>query len=121
YKNTTTIRVGAEYALTKEAAVRLGFIYDPTPIPSTTQTAQLPDVDRIDLTVGGSYGFGNGLSLHASVLAVLPRTRSTSDEMYMPVYKGDYGAQAIVGSLMLSYAFDPLHRTSAATQALASK
>ncbi|HEY4175941.1 MAG TPA: outer membrane protein transport protein [Kofleriaceae bacterium] len=120
YKNTTTIRIGAEYAITKEAAVRLGFIWDPTPIPSTTQTAQLPDVDRIDLTVGGSYAFGNGLSLHASVLGVLPRTRSTSDELYMPAYKGTFGAEAIVASVALSYAFDPMHRTSAAAQALAS-
>ncbi|CAN5917313.1 OmpP1/FadL family transporter [soil metagenome] len=118
YKNTTTIRIGAEYALTKEAAVRLGFIWDPTPIPTTTQTAQLPDVDRIDLTIGGSYAFGNGLSLHASVLGVLPRTRQTSDVQYMPAYKGTFGAEAIVGSLMLSYAFDPMGRTQQPSPAM---
>jgi hypothetical protein len=44
YEDTVTLRVGAEYALPKQkAAVRAGYVYDPTPIPSTTVSATLPD------------------------------------------------------------------------------
>ena len=56
YDDTVTLRFGAEYQLPKyKTAVRAGFIYDPTPIPPTTQTAQLPDVNRKNVTLGASY------------------------------------------------------------------
>ncbi len=106
YKNTTTFRIGAEYALAKgKAAVRAGFIYDPTPISSETQTAQLPDVDRKNITVGGSYNFSDAYSAHLGILWVTPGERDTADTQYMPNYKGTYGVTALVTSLMFSGTF----------------
>jgi len=106
YKNTTTFRIGAEYQLAKgKAAVRAGFIYDPTPISSETQTAQLPDVDRKNITVGGSYNFSDAYSAHLGILWVTPGERDTADTQYMPNYKGTYGVTALVTSLMLSGKF----------------
>jgi long-chain fatty acid transport protein len=105
YENTVTFRVGGEYKLTKQAAaVRAGMLYDPTPIPSTTQTAQLPDANRIDLTIGGSKYFGN-YGAHLGLLWVLPTERDTSMEMYTPVYKGTYHVTAFVAALSLSGKF----------------
>lgn len=106
YKNTTTIRFGADYAVNDKAAVRAGFIYDPTPIPDTTVTAQLPDINRINVTVGGSYQFTKELRADLSVLWVTPGERDTSDVPNEPAYKGTYGVQALVTSLMLSGQFD---------------
>jgi long-subunit fatty acid transport protein len=72
YGDTVTIRFGAEYALPKQhAAVRVGYIYDPTPIPSTTVSASLPDANRNDITAGGSYSFGD-YDVHLGLLYVLP-------------------------------------------------
>ena len=102
YKNTVTYRMGIEYALTKQkAAIRGGFIYDPTPIPRETLTARLPDVDRKNVTLGGSKYFGN-YGAHLGLLWVTPDERDTADTMYMPQYKGTYGVQAFVASLTIS-------------------
>jgi long-chain fatty acid transport protein len=105
YRNTVTLRVGAEYALPKQkAAVRVGYIYDPTPIPNSTVSAILPDADRHDLTVGGSYSLGN-LDLHLAALWVIPTSQTTSDVEYMPLYKGEYEVTAFVVSLTAAGTF----------------
>ncbi len=105
FKNTVTLRVGAEYKLTKQhAAVRVGYIYDPTPVPSTTISATLPDANRNDLTAGASYSFGN-IDIHLAGLVVLPSKQSTSDKLYEPINKGEYKVSAFVASLTLATRF----------------
>ncbi len=105
YEDKITWRFGAEYKLTDyKAAVRAGFIYDPTPIPRETLTARLPDVNRKNVTIGGSKYFGN-YGAHLGVLWVTPGERETSDEPFMPLFKGTYGVQAFVTSLSLSGQF----------------
>jgi long-chain fatty acid transport protein len=102
YKNTITYRLGVEYALASfKGAVRAGFIYDPTPIPNTTLTARLPDIDRKNVTLGASKYFGE-YGAHLGLLWVTPGERDASDEMYMPAYKARYGVQAFVASLTVS-------------------
>ncbi len=101
YEDTYTIRAGAEYKMPKyNSAVRVGYIYDPTPIPVTTLTAQLPDANRHCITAGVSFGFGN-YGIHAGGLYVLPESRATSDAPYMPIHKGSFDIQAFVASLTL--------------------
>ncbi|MBA3397062.1 MAG: outer membrane protein transport protein [Deltaproteobacteria bacterium] len=105
YKNTVTWRLGVEYRLAQhQASVRAGFIYDPTPIPTTTLTARLPDIDRKNVTLGASKQFGD-YGVHLGLLWVTPGERDTSDEMYRPAFKGRYGVQAFVASLGVSGAF----------------
>ncbi|MDB4958700.1 MAG: rane protein involved in aromatic hydrocarbon degradation [Myxococcales bacterium] len=102
YEDKTTFRIGAEYRLPRlNLAVRAGYIYDPTPVPAEHLGPDLPDVDRHDLTLGGSFGFGN-YSIHLGLLWVLPGSRKTSDTPLMPVNKGTYDVSAFVGSLTLS-------------------
>ncbi len=102
YRNTLTIRLGGEYKLEEQKlALRAGFIYDPTPIPAESQTAQLPDVNRKNVTLGASKYFGN-YAAHLGLLWVTPGSRETSDEMYMPIYKGKYEVQAFVAALSVS-------------------
>jgi len=108
YKNTVTHRLGIEYKLkAQQAAVRAGFIYDPTPIPGTTLSARLPDVDRKNVTIGGSKWFGDGAYVaHLGFLWVTPDERDTSDaDPYAPQYKARYGVQAFVFSLTLGGTF----------------
>jgi len=101
YEDTVTVRVGAEYKLPNhKSSLRLGYIYDPTPIPATTLTAQLPDANRHCLTAGASYSLGS-YDVHAGVLYVLPAMRTTSDTPYMPIHKGSFDIQAFVASLTL--------------------
>ncbi len=103
YKDTTTFRIGAEYKLPAlRAAVRAGYIYDPTPIPTTTLTAQLPDANRNVVSVGGSYAITPAYGVSLGLLAVLPTDRTTAETTYMPVHKGSYGISAVVASLTLA-------------------
>jgi long-chain fatty acid transport protein len=106
YKNTLTHRLGVEYKLpAQQAAIRAGFIYDPTPIPTTTLSAQLPDVDRKMLTIGGSKAFG-AYGVHAGLLYLLPSERDTSTaDPYAPQYKGTYSASAFVLNVSLTGTF----------------
>jgi long-chain fatty acid transport protein len=102
YENKTTFRVGGEYGFPRiGAAVRAGYIYDPTPIPSTHLTAELPDINRNDVTIGASKTFGN-YGMHVGLLWVLPGSRSTSDELNMPQHKGSYDVSAFVATVTLS-------------------
>jgi long-chain fatty acid transport protein len=106
YKNTVSYRLGLDYKLPKRRAnLRAGFIYDPTPIPNTTQTAQLPDVDRFALTIGGSHQISPRLGIHASALWVLPRERETTTDPAFPIFHGTYGVQALVLSVGLAGQF----------------
>lgn len=104
YKDTVTVRVGAEYKLGKAAAARVGYVYDPTPIPSTTISAQLPDANRNVITGGGSYSFGN-YDVHLGLLYIIPSSQETSNAEYMPVFKGTYEVTAFVTSLTLAGKF----------------
>jgi len=102
YTNETTFRIGAEYGVPHLGlAVRAGYIYDPTPVPATTISAQLPDINRNDVTLGGSKSFGN-YAAHIGFLWVLPGSRKASDAMYTPLYKGSYDVSAFVASVTLS-------------------
>ncbi len=106
YKNTVSIRVGAEYTLDHvPLAVRAGYVYDPTPIPATTVSAQLPDVDRNVVTAGGSYALTANYNVSLGLLAVIPSDRKTSDAQYMPVHKGTYGVSAFVTSVSFNGRF----------------
>jgi long-chain fatty acid transport protein len=101
YEDTLTWRIGVEYQLNKKTALRAGFIYDPTPIPRETQSARLPDIDRKNVSFGGSYDFGP-LAAHLGFLWVTPGERDTTDQMPRPPFAGTYGVEAFVMSLMVS-------------------
>lgn len=103
YKNTVTLRVGGEYKINPKAAVRAGYIYDPTPVPSTTLSARLPDINRHDITAGGSYLVTPKINVHLAGLLVIPGSNEASTkDPYMPTFKGTYDVTAIVISLGLT-------------------
>lgn len=109
YDNTTSVRLGGEYRFPRlGVAARAGFIYDPTPVPATSLTPQLPDVDRIDLTLGGSKTFGK-YGVHVGLLWVLPSSRSTSNEPSQPELKGSYDVSAFVATVSLTGRFNALY------------
>jgi len=58
YRNTTSWRLGAEYAASRKATVRLGIIAHNAAAPDQTVTPNLPEAARTEFTVG----FGSHLS-----------------------------------------------------------
>jgi long-chain fatty acid transport protein len=102
YKDTVTARIGIEYGLPQyHLAVRGGFIYDPTPVPTTTLAADLPDIDRFDACLGASYQVGS-FDLHLGLLWVIPQKRTTAPDANMPEYKGTFDVTAFVASVGVS-------------------
>src|SRR5439155_13690224 len=72
FSDTFTWRLGGEYKFPRlGAAVRAGLIIDPTPTSAKYETAQLPDTDRVALTLGGSKSWGD-YSAHVGLRWVLP-------------------------------------------------
>ncbi len=94
YKDTVSYRAGLEYGFANGTAFRAGFIYDPTPIPSSTVSARLPDVDRRSITIGGSGAIGD-VGVHVGILYVMPNERKAENNY-------TYGVEALVLSLGLS-------------------
>jgi long-chain fatty acid transport protein len=108
YHNTTTLRLGAEYTMPAlRLALRVGYIYDPTPIDDKHLFSQLPDVDRNDLTAGASYSLGD-YDFHVGLLWVLPTSRKTANDPMdpnAPQYKGTYDVSAFVASAQFTGKF----------------
>jgi len=52
WKDSTVIRLGTSYDLNEGTTLRLGFLSDKSPVPNDTFDAQLPDGDRIGLSLG---------------------------------------------------------------------
>jgi long-chain fatty acid transport protein len=102
YEDKVSIRLGGEYKLVpNKFDVRVGYMYDPTPIPSTTLTAALPDANRHDLTVGGSFHMGK-YDIDLGLLWVTPSKGRTSPVPNTPTYKGTFGIEVFLANVSFS-------------------
>ncbi|AKJ08198.1 long-chain fatty acid transport protein [Archangium gephyra] len=59
WEDRWNFHVGGEYMVTDALAVRAGFVYDPTPSPAATLAPDLPDADRIRVSLGAGYAFSS--------------------------------------------------------------
>ena len=59
WKDVVAFYLGAEYRVTDPLALRLGFRYDPTPVPATTMGPELPDSNKMYYSAGAGYKFKN--------------------------------------------------------------
>jgi long-chain fatty acid transport protein len=59
WKNVVALYVGGEYRVTDPLALRLGFRYDPTPVPADTMGPELPDADKMYYCAGLGYKHSN--------------------------------------------------------------
>jgi long-chain fatty acid transport protein len=53
------VDIGMEYRVTDPLALRLGFRWDPTPVPAETLSPLLPDADRLFYCAGAGYKVRN--------------------------------------------------------------
>jgi long-chain fatty acid transport protein len=101
WDNALMLRGGAEYKLDDQITVRAGLIYDPSPQPLSKTEPMLPDVDRIDITVGGSYKIDQNISVDVSYMLVAGSEKDAS-KSGLP---GKYNMTAHIFSLNVGYAF----------------
>ncbi len=93
-------RIGAEYTLNEHIQLRGGILYDKTPSPTYTLLPDVPDNDRLNFGLGGTYRWGAfRIELAYQYIHFLGATSTYPN----PKYQYDYGANAHV--LALTFGF----------------
>lgn len=101
WRNTVTIRIGAEYFIIPKLPIRAGFIFDQAPTPATTLGPELPDGDRYEFTVGTGYSFA-GVYVDLAYQFVTTGDVKGADSAPLD---GVYRADAHLVGLSLGYTF----------------
>ena len=99
WHDTVNYRLGGELAIGNSWHVRAGVLYDPSPSPDNTLTPDIPDADRLNLAVGGSYAHSSGIGVDIGYQLILLLKRS-STAVELP---GEYQGFANVLGISLRY------------------
>lgn len=110
WKSVMQMRLGAEYTLPNNWAIRAGYYWDPSPAPDTTMNVLLPSYDFNVLTFGVGYTLGDlKLDFGFEYLKGQERKVSYVDVMTKPEYHsampGIYNMTIIVPNISISYRF----------------
>jgi len=98
-------RIGAEYQLSKEFALRAGVVYDITGQPASKMEPMLPDADRIDPSIGFSYNLTDQLSVDVAYMIVLFSERTSTYVEAGTQFGGTYNSNAHLFCLDIGYSF----------------
>lgn len=105
YEDAFTVKLGAEYMLNDNFAVRGGFYYDQTPVKDGYMTPETPDSDAIGLTVGAGYKVGENFQIDLSCLFLNRAERTNIAADGSDGIDGTFKASAIVPGFALGYSF----------------
>ena len=94
-------RVGAEHKCCDQFTCRGGVILDLSPQPPSKTEPMIPDGDRVDISLGGSYKINDNLYIDASYMIVLFMERDAKGS----VLPGTYNSNAHIISLNVGYSF----------------
>lgn len=89
WKNTTAYRVGAQWTLSPESALRFGYTSDPTPVNSIDISPRLPGNDRQFVTVGYGVKLTDQIDLDLAYGYVWLKDRMVTTAA-TPIYNGMY-------------------------------
>ncbi len=105
WEDVFAYRIGLKYGFTPAATLRLGFIYDNTPVPDETLDPQLPDADKMIYTAGIEYRWSKRLITGIAYNYINGRNR-TKDNDILPslpeAFKANGRYEQSVHSLGLS-------------------
>ena len=113
WQNVMAFRIGAEYRVTDPLALRVGFVYDPTPVPAETMDAFLPDADRYNYMVGAGYKIG-AWTIDGAFMYVDKKDRTVNNlagtggatfPSYGSGFNGTWTGDAWLAGLDISYKF----------------
>ncbi|HSQ35991.1 MAG TPA: outer membrane protein transport protein [Candidatus Binatia bacterium] len=103
WEDCIQIRVGAEYTLNEQWAVRLGYMRDPSPAPLETMNILLPQIPYNMFTVGAGYT-GSKLSVNVA-LEILRGQEQTVPFAATSKMPGLHNMNIIVPSISIAYNF----------------
>jgi long-chain fatty acid transport protein len=94
-------RIGAEYRLNADWTLRGGLAYDMTPAPKSTLAPMMPDADRFNISVGGSYKINERLYVDAAYMIGLFNERTST----LSGFPGAYNSTFSIISMNIGYSF----------------
>jgi long-chain fatty acid transport protein len=110
WKDVVAFRIGAEYRVTDPLALRVGFVYDPTPVPAATMDAFLPDADRLNYMIGAGYKIGK-VTIDGALMYVDKKDRTVNNQASLPFpsygsgFNGTWTGDAWLAGLDVTYNF----------------
>ena len=110
WTNEVALYVGGEYRVTDPLALRLGFRYDPTPVPAATMGPELPDADKMYYCAGAGYKLSNWI-FDISYMYVDKQDRTVNNQTTPPPpsvgsgFNGTWTGDAHLVSLDVGYKF----------------
>lgn len=111
WDNTLRFSLGAEYWPIKPLAVRLGYYFDPSPVPNDTFTPLIPDSgDKNSYNIGGALKIKSmELSYNFEYLLFKDRTITTSEDVNgdgtFDNYPGIFKSKLYASHVSLTYRF----------------
>ncbi len=113
FENSFIARLGAEYKLSEQFALRGGVLYDNNPVTDELLEPTLPDADRIGLNIGLGYNFTENLSMDFAYFLLMFSERQITDsevDQYpiegLQPFNGTYNSNAHLFGINLSYAIN---------------
>lgn len=101
WHDSWTYRIGAQYAVTDNFDLRCGYVYDETPIPSSTLGPELPGADRHNIALGLGYHKDRGAIDIGYLLAIFDKRKV--DNLHQA---GEYSGNRIhILGMNVTYAF----------------
>ncbi|MBM3285388.1 MAG: hypothetical protein FJY81_05905 [Candidatus Aminicenantes bacterium] len=111
WKDAMQVRIGAEYKVWENLAVRGGYYYDPSPAPERTLNVLLPSYTFNAFTLGLGYGL-NDLVIDFGFEMLLGKQREVNyakkiayPEDYKSAQPGVYKMKIFVPNISISYKF----------------
>lgn len=117
YKDAWNIHLGGEYSMEKLMQFRAGVYYDKTPVQTGYMTPETPDSDRLGLTAGIGFAFGEHVQLDISFLYIMGMQREQTEQDAIAagtldpeagtrdVLPGTYKLNAYIPGLSFAYKF----------------
>jgi long-chain fatty acid transport protein len=100
WNDSFTLRFGGEYTFDERWSVRAGGLWDQAPVPSNRLDFQVPDVDRVDISLGLGARVTDRVSIDLGAIYILPKKRSTSmAEPLEPPTKGRFEIDVLLIAL----------------------
>jgi long-chain fatty acid transport protein len=110
FRNTSTIRLGADYALAEPWALRAGIFYNSAAEPAVSVSPLLPEARRWSFTAGLGYRLADRLYADAGIELITQadrrghvRPRTSRAETAAELNRGTYDAHGVAVAVTLWY------------------
>lgn len=105
YKNSFIFKVGGEYYITENFALRGGVYFDQSPVQDGYMTAETPDSNTLGYSIGLGYRIGEAVNIDASLLFVDRAKRENVAAPDANTLSGTFHAGAVIPGISIGINF----------------